>query len=106
MDKTLLVIVFCSLSLASSPQKGGSRLFLAGGTQPDEVEREYLNFIVKYGKSYVSRDEHINRFKVFKTNYLNMMVHNSKDSPFKLGINKFADLTDEEFSKIYLSSGI
>jgi hypothetical protein len=34
----------------------------------------------------------------FKTYHKKMTAHNDGDVPFKLGINKFSDLTEQEFS--------
>ena len=42
------------------------------------------------------------RYNIFKNNYKRIVDHNSiPDSGFSLEINKFADLTDEEFISKY-----
>ena len=42
------------------------------------------------------------RYSVFVKNMKKIKTHNKKNSTYKLGINKFADLTWEEFQKAYL----
>ena len=64
-----------------------------------EVMTEYLQFVSKYGRSYVSQYEHAYRYKIFKANYIKVQEHNSHEGvvPFTLEINMYADLTDNEF---------
>lgn len=40
------------------------------------------------------------RFKVFKENMVKIKAHNSRSS-FKLGLNRFSDMTEEEFLETY-----
>ena len=56
-----------------------------------------MEFSARFGKTYGSKSEHNSRFETFKQNYLKMKTHNDLDKGFKLGINKFSDLTEEEF---------
>ena len=37
------------------------------------------------------------RYDAFKVNYLKIEAHNALDAPFKLGVNEFTDMTEEEF---------
>lgn len=41
------------------------------------------------------------RFQAFKANLEKIAKHNSDDQAFKMGINKFSDLSEEEFLAIY-----
>ena len=52
----------------------------------------------KWGKNYKEKQEFKDRFGLFRDakNYID--AHNSKPSNYKLGINFFADLTDNEKS--------
>jgi hypothetical protein len=44
--------------------------------------------------------EFYHRYDVFKTNYKRIIDHNKiPDSGFELEVNKFADMTDDEFVK-------
>lgn len=65
--------------------------------QPTEVESAFIQFIVKYGKTYASKDEFPERFELFKKTYDMVQAHNSKEGvTSKLSINKFADMKREE----------
>lgn len=53
----------------------------------------------------VSRDlsEKRRRFNVFKANVLHVHKVNQMDKPYKLKLNKFADMTSHEFRNLYTS---
>ena len=58
----------------------------------------FSSYIAKFSKSYKNKDEYNARFEAFKENYRKVQDHNSRnEASFKLGINKFSDLTNEEF---------
>ncbi|CAH1173503.1 unnamed protein product [Phaedon cochleariae] len=63
-------------------------------------KNEWNEFKLKHGKSYDTKEE-VNRFSIFQSNLLTIVNHNKKygngESTFKMAINKFADLTSEEF---------
>jgi len=48
-------------------------------------------------KSYASAEEDLKRFDVFIANYYRVIEFNSANEDVRLGLNKFADLTKEEF---------
>jgi C1A family cysteine protease len=51
-----------------------------------------------FKKNYdLKSEEGINRYKIFKQNLKYIEETNSKDLSYKLGINKFSDITNEEF---------
>ena len=62
-----------------------------------------MQFIAKYGKTDMKNMDEFNRkFEVFKNNYKRIVDHNAiEDAGFTLEINRFADLTDEEFISKY-----
>ncbi|PNX97664.1 cysteine proteinase [Trifolium pratense] len=53
-----------------------------------------------------SLDEKHNRFNVFKANVMHVHNTNKLDKPYKLKLNKFADLTNYEFRSIYANSKV
>ncbi|XP_057415157.1 vignain-like [Lotus japonicus] len=53
-----------------------------------------------------SLDEKRKRFNVFKANVMHVHDTNKLDMPYKLELNKFADMTNHEFRSIYASSKI
>ncbi|KAL3538853.1 hypothetical protein ACH5RR_002219 [Cinchona calisaya] len=63
-----------------------------------EVRVLYQSWLVKHGKNYNALDEKEKRFEIFKDNLRFINQHNDqKNLPYKLGLNKFADLTNEEY---------
>ncbi|GFZ21709.1 granulin repeat cysteine protease family protein [Actinidia rufa] len=63
----------------------------------------YESWLVKYGKSYNSISENEMRFEIFKENLRFIDEHNADSNrSFTVGMNQFADLTDEEYWSTYL----
>ena len=54
-----------------------------------------------YGKVY-SIAEEISRFKIFLQNYKKIVEHNRKNKEVKLSLNKFGDMTTEEFQALHI----
>ena len=61
----------------------------------------FQKFITKYNKKYNSINEFLSRFEIFKKNVKEALSQNHET--FKVGITKFSDLTQQEFSKTYLN---
>ncbi|KAE8725724.1 Cysteine proteinase RD21a [Hibiscus syriacus] len=69
----------------------------------DEVMTMYEEWLVHHGKAYNGLGEKEKRFWIFKDNLRFIDEHNSDEShSFKLGLNRFADLTNEEYRSTYL----
>jgi len=51
-------------------------------------------------------DEKQKRFNVFKTNVMHVHNTNKMDKPYKLKLNKFADMTNHEFRTTYAGSKV
>lgn len=71
-----------------------------------EVSAIYESWLVKHGKSYNALGEKEKRFQIFKDNYRFIDEHNAGNRTYKLGLNKFADLTNEEYRSRYLGAKI
>lgn len=84
---------FCSKS--TSPHKKIQYL-------PTKVTEEFSNFKVKYGKVYATPEEHHYRLTNFLKTLAKIESHNSGNSGYKMGINKFADLSLDEFRTLHL----
>lgn len=55
-------------------------------------------WMAQYGKGYKDSYEKESRYQVFKDNVQRIEAfNNAGNKPYKLGINQFADLTNEEF---------
>ena len=63
------------------------------------VEKEFSNFIGKFGRNYKSSEEYNTRLGNFAKNYQRVADHNA-NSNFTLGLNKFADLSDAEYQSM------
>eukprot|EP00128_Syssomonas_multiformis_P012610 Colp12_sorted_trinity150504_noHs@4121 len=62
---------------------------------------DFQTWAARHGKKY-SVSELANREKIFLENLEKIMAHNSGDNKFKLGLNRFSDLTHEEFASTWL----
>lgn len=63
----------------------------------------FEGFKARHQKSYSTPTEEAHRFDVFKKNVDFIITHNAEGHSYSVGINHFADLTDEEFRAIYTS---
>jgi hypothetical protein len=82
---------------------------LKHGQVPERTEAEtsrlYEMWLVKHGKAYNALGEKERRFEIFKDNLKFVDQHNSVGNPsYKLGLNKFADLSNEEYRAAYLGT--
>lgn len=57
-----------------------------------------------FGKEYsLESTEAKKRFAIFKANLVEIRKINAQDLPYKLGINQFSDLSQEEFNNLFLT---
>ena len=70
-------------------------LYAAG---EDPIRSAFEKFQAKWQKNYASPEEELRRFGLFQNTYQQVMEENAMGHPYQLEVNKFADLTDEEFS--------
>ncbi|KAF8110990.1 hypothetical protein N665_0077s0051 [Sinapis alba] len=69
-----------------------------------EVSRLYEEWLAKHGKAKNSLTEKDRRFEIFKDNLRFIDEHNGKNLSYRLGLTKFADLTNDEYRSMYLGS--
>lgn len=82
-----------------------------------DFEEEFKKYCKKFNKTFATEQEREFRFNIFKENFKEVEKSNSKMSglhgegdsddqknkdSFQTGINKFSDMTDEEFENQYL----
>lgn len=70
----------------------------------DEVMAMFESWLVKHGKVYNALGEKDKRFQIFKDNLRFIDDHNSQNRTYKLGLNRFADLTNEEYRSKFLGT--
>ncbi|KAL3273379.1 hypothetical protein HHI36_014827 [Cryptolaemus montrouzieri] len=76
--------------------------------QADDIQQEWREFQVKYGKRYRSSIEARKRFTIFQENLIEIEKHNALYEQGKVSykeeINQFTDLTEKEFMQ-YVNIG-
>ncbi|XP_022739917.1 senescence-specific cysteine protease SAG39-like [Durio zibethinus] len=66
--------------------------------QDASMYERHEQWMARYGRVYQDNNEREGRFNIFKQNVARIESFNSaNDKPYKLGVNQFADLTNEEF---------
>jgi cathepsin F len=63
---------------------------------------KFRQFVKDYNKQYGNIAEHHRRFQIFQQNLKTIDALNAKSKSATFGVNKFADLTAEEFESFYL----
>jgi len=74
------------------------------GQDETEAKKMFDTFKRTYGKTYESPIEEMHRFRIFRYNMARYERMNKHYPTAHYGMNKFADLTKEEFSRARLSS--
>lgn len=73
---------------------------------PKEIHNLYSEWKFKNGRLSATPSENNFRLGVFYQNYLTVTEVNSRQSSYTLGLNQFADMTDEEIEAKYTSKNI
>ncbi|XP_034104190.1 procathepsin L-like [Drosophila albomicans] len=77
-------------------------------TYDDVLDAEFELFKVEHEKSYDNEYEEQLRLQIFKDNKKLIDRHNKRyvsgETTYKMGVNKFTDLTQEEFKRLMLTS--
>ena len=66
-----------------------------------DVQKEWQDFKLTYGRTYNGVDEEQKRFGIFKTNYDFISKTNAAKLSYNLGVNQFSDMTADEVSASY-----
>ncbi|KMZ64943.1 Cysteine proteinase [Zostera marina] len=72
----------------------------------DEVRRMYESWMVEHRKIYNGIEQKETRFEIFQSNVRFVDEHNRLENghSYLLGLNRFADLTNQEYKKTYLGT--
>jgi xylem cysteine proteinase len=88
----------------------GCGIFFAQGSSsadqgvPAEIHNAFTTWLQTNRRNYVTPQEHKYRLKVFHQNFLKVQEANRSQQKWRAGLNKFSDLTPEEFKSMYLNS--
>lgn len=77
---------------------GGSRLLQAAPSTEDV--QAFQSFVQKHNRNYMTKEEYEARLGVFVSNLGVIRAHDAQGTGYRLGVNKFADMTPEEFEKM------
>lgn len=104
----LLLLLFASLShakhLSIIDNNNDKPTENTNGRSDEEVMGIYRDWMARHGKAYNGIGERERRFEVFKDNLRFIDQHNSVNRTYKVGLNRFADLTNEEYRSMYLGA--
>ncbi|CAN6236610.1 unnamed protein product [Urochloa humidicola] len=91
------------MSIISYNEEHGAR-----GLERTEAEARamYELWLAEHGRAYNALGEHDRRFRVFWDNLRFVDAHNARagEHGYRLGMNQFADLTNDEFRAAYLGA--
>ncbi|KAL6572109.1 Cysteine protease xcp2 [Orobanche minor] len=97
-----------SFMLLSSIAIASAREFSIVGYSPDDLTcidkliNLFESWTQKHGKKYESVKEKLHRFEIFKDNLKHIDERIKVVSNYWLGLNEFADMSHDEFKKMYL----
>jgi len=96
--KFVLLVILLGSVINQSMRRKVLAPFIDGPTK--ELFKAYH---LIYQKEYeLNSEEGIRRYRIFKSNLAFIKEENSRQSKYKLGINNFADMTEEERNKNFL----
>ncbi|XP_008813817.1 low-temperature-induced cysteine proteinase-like [Phoenix dactylifera] len=72
----------------------------------EDMRLLYEGWLAKHGRAYNALGEKERRFEIFKDNVRFIDAHNADAGhhSFRLGLNRFADMTNEEYRAVYLGT--
>lgn len=89
------IFYFCSLIFTITSTSISAHIL-------DKNVIEFNNFVIQHDKHYTD-EESVLKFEIFKNNIEKIDKHNSENEDWKMSINKFADLTSDEFKEMYIN---
>ncbi|CAH1188083.1 unnamed protein product [Phyllotreta striolata] len=93
MKYIIILTIICATSALAAPEL--------------ELDNLWRNFKNDHNRQYASADEEAKRFEIFRANLQSIMENNLKyergQTTYKMGINKFTDMTQEERVEKYLT---
>lgn len=97
---TIFTVTFASdMSIISYDETHADK---SSSRTEEEVMSMYEEWRVKHGKLSNNLGEKEKRFEIFKDNLKFIDEHNAEKRTYKVGLNRFADLSNEEYRSMYL----
>lgn len=102
--KTVLVSALLAVTIGAgfynftAQEQSGNR-FLSSSP----IDASFITWRQKYGKTYGTTTEEAYRKSIFAKNYELVKTTNARQNSYWLELNKFADMSNEEFAKQYLN---
>jgi len=69
-------------------------------TPMTDAEREFITFVSEHRRSYGTKEEYAYRLSLFAAAHEKVLAHDSVDTGFTIGINKFADMSTYEYKQM------
>ncbi|XP_028769810.1 ervatamin-B-like [Neltuma alba] len=105
MSQFLFPLIWCSILICLSSGFPTSE----SSVSPSKAEQDFEMFqqwMAEHGRFYPNSEESNTRFQIFQRNLKYITETNAKRSKstygYRLGLNKFADMSPEEFTQTYL----
>lgn len=102
--KVLLIVAILAAVAMANPM-GEFAKFAQTELKAVAEARERLDFEEfkrTFGKTYASPEEHEKRFQIYRLNKFNIELRNKQKRTWTEAVNKFSDLTTEEFQQKHL----
>jgi KDEL-tailed cysteine endopeptidase len=91
--KSLAILLIGAIAMGTAVYKTNNNVMEI----PQEITSTFISWKAKHGKTYKTPSEQLYRLGVFFTNYVTIKQHNQSNATYKMGLNKFADMTVREF---------
>ncbi|MQM03285.1 hypothetical protein Taro_036062, partial [Colocasia esculenta] len=101
---TPFLAISSDMSIINNYEEEGDSMELGFVRSEEEMKHLFEEWMVRYDKSYNTLQERQRRLSIFKDNLRLIDEHNrpSNNHTYTLGLNHFADLSNEEFQSTYL----
>ncbi|KAG0601321.1 hypothetical protein M758_11G101800 [Ceratodon purpureus] len=106
--ENMALVATLALVLLAAVTHVESHVTLRLKTDPglSEEERQFGDWAHRHGRVYSGLEERQRRFRVWRENLDYVQRHQGKNSSYQLGLTRFADLTNEEFRRLYTGTRV